>query len=124
MSDHDRATSEAVIAALFECFLMAATLDTGPNPTARAARALRHFRCYVERGKGIEPGYGGKNIHVLTDPHVPSEVHREIVRLKREGLDDRVIAEKVYRMLLSDLRIENERIQPSPQRQRNARGGW
>jgi len=36
----------------------------------------------------------------------------------------REIAEKVYGMLLSDLKIENERIQPSPQRQRNARGGW
>jgi hypothetical protein len=36
----------------------------------------------------------------------------------------RKIADKVYGMLLSDLRIENERIQPSPQRQRNARGGW
>ena len=36
----------------------------------------------------------------------------------------REIADKVYRMLLSDLKIGNERIQPSPQRQPNARGGW
>lgn len=99
MSDHDRATSEAVLAALRESFLVAATLETGPNPTARAERGLRHFRCYVDRGRGIEPGYGGKDIHVLEDQTVLRFAHREILRLHGEGLEDAAIAEQVCRCM-------------------------
>ena len=114
MSDHDRVTSEAVLAALLESFLKAATLDTGPNPMARASRALRHFRCYVYRGKGIEPGYGGKDIHVLEDRTVLRSTHREIVRLHGEGLDDTLIAEKVCRCESTVRRVLSEARKRTP----------
>ncbi len=86
--------SEQVLADMRTMLYQAATSDR--NPTAAVEDALRWFRCAADRGRGVKPGWGGKQLYVLVDPHDRDERYRRIVELRREGRANEEIAEEVH----------------------------
>ena len=95
----DARDSASFDAALMEALLMAADPKSGPNPTARAARARRWLKTTAYRGDGVRAGWGGITVHLLTDESSRGDMRRRIVALAREGTSTHAIALEVRRSL-------------------------
>lgn len=81
MTDSERYTADVA-----EALLRAACDATdGAVPQAAAAKAMRWLRKDCDRGRGIRPGWGGQDTHLLADPADALVTRRRIVELKQDG---------------------------------------
>jgi hypothetical protein len=87
---------------------------------ATVAEALRWFRCEAPRGPARDPGWGGRDIHVLRDREETARVDRRIRELRREGTTISATARIVGR---SASKVAHTRLGRSPGRRRHDRRG-
>ena len=64
----------------------------GLNPTAAATHALRWLQHECHRGRGIEPGWGGRNVYLRRGKDGMLERHRQVREMGARGIPPAAIA--------------------------------